>query len=100
MSLFFLKFYASCFVTAARKVCGEFKEPAPPILSLQVFIIFMCMSVLSACMSVYYMHAQYLYGPERVSDISELELQLVVRHHVGPETQTRSSERAAGALNH
>lgn len=69
----------------------EFDEPVPPGLSLQVFIfiLFACVVVLPACMSVHYMHAWYLQKPEKATDLPELELQVIVRYNVGTETQTQ-----------
>jgi hypothetical protein len=39
-------------------------------------------------------------GQERASDPLELEVQVVVSNHVDAETPTRTSGRAASALNH
>lgn len=70
--------------------------PASPISSFLLhflkvilrFIVFMCMRVLSACMSVYHVPGA-LGGQKRESDPLTLESQMVVNRHVSAGNQTR-----------
>jgi hypothetical protein len=60
----------------------------------------MNMDVLPACMSVYHGACR---GQNKVSDILELELQMVVSHHVGAEAQTQvlyKSNKCSKLLSH
>lgn len=49
-------------------------------------------------MYVHYMPVWGLWRTKRILDRLELDLEVVVSHHVGTETQPRSSARAASVL--
>lgn len=49
---------------------------------LKIFI-FMCITILSACMPVYHIHTWSPQSPERVLNALKLELQTVVSHPMG-----------------
>lgn len=51
-------------------------------------IAFMCMDVLSICMSVYHMHAGHPQRPGEGVDPLILDLQMVVNQHVGAGDRT------------
>lgn len=65
------------------------------IYILKNFCVFEC---LPACMCVRYMHACYLWRPEERVRSLELQLQIVMSHHVDAGNQTWISARAASDL--
>jgi len=71
---------------------------------LVLFLFYVYMGVLPACMPVHYLHVWCLLRPEDYlpieaikMDLLELELQMVVSHHVGIEFG--SPGRVASSLN-
>lgn len=52
-------------------------------------LFFMYMSILPACMSVHHVPVKCLYRSEKVSNTLELELRMVVSHHVSAKNQTQ-----------
>lgn len=76
-----------------------FEHTPPWATSIHLFTPFLSLLFKPACLSVYHMHpdAQRL---DAISDPLELELQMVVRCHVGDRIKPGSSGRTDSALNH
>ena len=60
-------------------------------IKTDMFKYFMCMSVLPACMYVYHICVSHAHVSQKVLALLELELQMVARHHVVPDTMGLNS---------